>query len=118
MITRSITQKFLIPSGFSSMSSSGGSQHSSKNQDTNKKDELLDDTIEKIWLGFEKIGLPIHGFTDHAFFVTRIFLPSETPIISGKRWVHASLLLKTQKGYKLSTDGILVSNVILSEFLC
>ena len=63
-ITRSITQKILIPSKLASISSSGGSQYSSKTQEKNKEDELLDDTIEKMWIGFEKIGLPIHGFTD------------------------------------------------------
>ena len=30
---------------------------------------------------------------------------------------YPDLLCKTQKGYKLSDDGILVSNLILSEFL-
>ena len=102
-LSRSFTHHFF------SSSSSTGSNYFYKNKDNNKKDEvrkdeLLDDEIEKIYLGFEKIGLPIHGFTDHAFFVTRIFLPSEIPIISGKRWLHESLLLKTKKGYSICVE--------------
>lgn len=103
-LSRAITQKILVPCKFSSLSSSGGLKYTSKTQDNSKEDELLDDTIEKMWIGFEKIGLPIHGFTDHAFFITRIFLPSEIPVISGKRWIHASILVKTNKGYSICVE--------------
>ena len=104
-LTRSITQKILIPCKLGSLSSSMSNFESSdKNQDNSREDEILDDNIEKIWIGFEKIGLPIHGFTDHAFFITRIFLPSEIPVISGKRWIHASILVKTNKGYSICVE--------------
>ena len=103
-LTRSITQKILIPLNLQTLSTSGSSKIYSKNKDDSREDELLDDKIEKIYVGFEKIGLPIHGFTDHAFFITRIFLPSEIPIISGKKWLHASLLLKTKKGYSICVE--------------
>ena len=65
---------------------------------------ILDDKIIHMYLGFEKIGLPIHGFTDTVLFLPRIFLPSRTPIISGKKWLHPSLLLETEKGYSIVVE--------------
>lgn len=102
-LTRSITQKILIPLNLQTLSSSGSLKYSSQN-DASRDDQLLDDKIDYLYLGLEKIGLPIHGFTDHAFMITRIFLPSEIPIISGKSWVHASLLIKTLKGYSICVE--------------
>ena len=69
-----------------------------------REDLILDDEIVKMYLGFEKIGLPIHGFTDIAFFLPRIFLPSRTPFISGKTWYHASLLLETKNDYSIVVE--------------
>lgn len=83
-------------SSFSSSSSSSTSNNNLKSDERSREDLILDDEIVKMYLGFEKIGLPIHGFTDIAFFLPRIFLPSRTPVISGKRWYHASLLLETK----------------------
>ena len=114
-LTKSITQKILVPLNIKShkedsilhkiLSSSSGSFSYSKNgSGSSREDELLDDKIEKMYIGFEKIGLPIHGFTDIFFFPTRIFFPSGTPIISGKRWLHASILLLTSKGYSICVE--------------
>lgn len=95
-LTRSATQNILFPLRLSSISSSSSTTTKSKSEKIEKRDKLLDDKIKRVYLGFEKIGLPIHGFTDTAFFITRIFLPSEIPVISGKRWLHASLFLETE----------------------
>lgn len=106
-LTRSITQKLLIPMHLNTLSSSASSSSSGsikKNGETSRKDLILNDEIVKMHLGFEKIGLPIHGFTDTVFFVPRIFLPSRTPILSGKRYLHASLLLETKKGYNIVVE--------------
>ena len=113
-ITRSLTQKLLIPLNkelheknsvlnnlFSS--SSDAFSYSNRGNDSSREDKLLDDKIERIYIGFEKIGLPIHGFCDIFFFPTRILLPSELPIISGKRWVHASILVET-KSYSICVE--------------
>lgn len=104
LLTRSITQKLLLPLNIQTLSSSGSLKYESEKTVDAREDELLDDRIEDIYIGFEKIGLPIHGFTDYAFFATRIFLPSEIPILSGKTWLHASLLLKTKKGYSICVE--------------
>lgn len=97
--TRSSTQNIISSSKSSSSSSSNFNRNKKKTNKISRKDLILDDTIVKMYLGFEKIGLPIHGFTDIAFFIPRIFLPSITPIISGKTFYHASLLLQTEKNY-------------------
>ena len=108
-LTRSSTQKILNPikksfSSFSSFSSSSTNNSNIKSDESSREDLILDDEIVKMYLGFEKIGLPIHGFTDIAFFLPRIFLPSRTPIISGKRWLHASLLLETKNDYSIVVE--------------
>ena len=106
-LTRSMTHKLLIPMHLGTLSSSASSSSSGsikKNGETSRKDLILNDEIVKMHLGFEKIGLPIHGFTDTVFFVPRIFLPSRTPILSGKRYLHASLLLETKKGYNIVVE--------------
>ena len=69
-----------------------------------REDLILDDEIVKMYLGFEKIGLPIHGFTDVALFLPRLFLPSRTPIVSGKKCYHASLLLETKNNYSIVVE--------------
>ena len=102
-LTRSITQKILIPLHLTSLSTSG-SDSKKANEKIEKKEKLLKERITKIYLGFEKIGLPIHGFTDSVFFISRIFLPSEIPIVSGKRWLHASLLLETENDYSIVVE--------------
>lgn len=103
-LTHSITQKILIPLHLQTLSSSNSNSDKVITEKILRKEKLLKDKITKIYLGFEKIGLPIHGFTDHAFFIPRIFLPSEIPIISGKRWLHASLLLETQNDYSIVVE--------------
>lgn len=106
-LTRALTQKILIPLNMNShakdsiinkifKSSSEAFTYSSKGEKS-REDDFLDDKIKNIYIGFEKIGLPIHTFADIAFFPTRIFLPSEIPILSGKRWIHASILVITSK---------------------
>ena len=104
--SRSSTQKILYPikKTFSSFSSSSTNNSNIKSDEPSREDLILDDEIVKMYLGFEKIGLPIHGFTDIAFFLPRIFLPSRTPIISGKRWLHASLLLETKNDYSIVVE--------------
>ena len=102
-LTHSITQKVLIPLHLTSLSTSG-SDSKKANEKIEKKEKLLKERITKIYLGFEKIGLPIHGFTDSVFFISRIFLPSEIPIVSGKRWLHASLLLETENDYSIVVE--------------
>ena len=107
LLTRSMTQKILIPMHLSTISSSASSSLSNnikKSKETSREDIILDDEIVKMYLGFEKIGLPIHGFTDTVFFLPRIFLPSRTPILSGKRYLHASLLLETKNGYNIVVE--------------
>ena len=48
--------------------------------------------------------MPIHTFTDIVFFPTRVFLPSEIPILSGKKWIHASILLRTSNDYSICVE--------------
>ena len=109
--TRSFTQNILIPShsssnfssNFKNMITSLFNKKTNKISD-NREDLLLDDVIENMYLGFEKIGLPIHGFTDITLFLPRIFLPSVTPIVSGKTFYHASLLLETENNYSIVVE--------------
>lgn len=102
-LTRSLTQKIILPLRIFSSSSSDDKKRKESGEISRKK-VLLDDKIIKMHLGFEKIGLPIHGFSDTALFLPKIFLPSRTPLISGKKWLHASLLLETQHGYSIVVE--------------
>ena len=73
-LTRSMTQKILIPMHLSTISSSASSSLSNnikKSKETSREDIILDDEIVKMYLGFEKIGLPIHGFTDTVLFSSK-----------------------------------------------
>lgn len=68
---------------------------------------------EEIFLGFRKAeGIDVQKI-NKKFGVDFEKMFSE-PI---KKYLN-SHILKTDKGYRLSTDGFLVSNIILSEFLC
>lgn len=103
-IGRSITQNILIPLRLETNRSVKALSNQFIKTDSSREELLLGDKIKRIYLGFEKIGLPIHGFTDNVFFVTRLILPSEVPVISGKRWVHASVLVETENGYQICVE--------------
>ncbi len=102
-LTHSITH-ILMPIHFSSARSSKGIIEKFSSTDISRENLIKNDRITKIYLGLEKIGLPIHGFTDIAFFIPRLFLPAEIPIISGKRWLHANLFLETESGYNICLE--------------
>lgn len=102
-LTHSITQNILVPLNLHTLSKSNSLIYKSQAKQT-RNELLLNDKIKRMYIGFEKIGLPIHGFTDYAFFLTRVFLPSEIPVISGKTWLHASILLITEKGYNICLE--------------
>lgn len=78
-LTRSLTQNIILPLRIFSSSSSDDKKGEESGK-TSRRNILLDDEIKKMYLGFEKIGLPIHGFTDTALFLPKIFLPSRTPL--------------------------------------
>ncbi len=68
---------------------------------------------EEIFLGFRKMsGIDVHKINKN-FGIN--FDKKYQNILD--KYVPLKFLLKTEKGYKLSDKGILVSNVILSEFL-
>lgn len=60
---------------------------------------ILNDKITKVVLGFEKLGLPIHGFTDTVLFVPRAVLPSNA--LTDKRFIHTSFYIKTYLNYEI-----------------
>ena len=103
-LTRSITQEILMPLGLQSSRTSKKIRDIFSQIDSSREDLIKKDKIKTMYLGFEKIGLPIHAFTDKAFFLTRLILPSDIPVLSGKTWLHASLLLKTENGYSICVE--------------
>ena len=84
-----------------------------------KKDEitpLSDENLleESVFLGFRKTeGINIKEINDK-FNID--FNQKYKTII--EKYLNSKHILKTEKGYRLSTDGILISNYILCDFLC
>ena len=75
------------------------------------EEERLEETI---FLGFRKREGINTGNINEKFGID--FNQKYSAVL--KKFLNSGHLEKTEKGYRLSLSGILVSNLILSEFLC
>ena len=87
-----------------------------KNSLTNREEKLLTDNEkqeEEIFLGFRKIsGIDTKLFNEK--YKINFDKKYKTTL---KKYLASGHIIKTQNGYKLSTEGIMVSNYILADFL-
>ena len=63
---------------------------------------ILNDNINKVILGFEKVIPSAHVISDVALFLPRVLLPSN--IITNKQFLHASFYIKTKLGFEIALE--------------
>jgi len=84
--------------------------------DRHKEENILtrqEQLEEEIFLGFRRMsGINVENINQK---YSIDFEHSYRPVLD--KYLSSSHLIKTENGYKLSREGILVSNIILSEFL-